>query len=65
MKAPCSKTAVEFTCPLTREQAEAIHAQGREAIIFVLMELAARLAKYEQDGLATTPSTPSGMACAP
>jgi len=61
MKAPGSKPGIEFTCPLTREQAEAICAQGRELIVFVLMELAARLAKYEQQGLATTPSTPSGM----
>ncbi len=61
MKVAASKTAVEFSCPLRRQQAEAICAQGREVIIFVLMELAARVAKYEQDGLATTPSTPSGM----
>ena len=61
MKAPGSKIGIEFSCPLTREQAEALYAQGREVMIFVLMELAARLAKYEQEGLATTPSTPSGM----
>ena len=61
MKVAASKIAVEFSCPLRRRQAEAICAQGREVIIFVLMELAARVAKYEQDGLATTPSTPSGM----
>jgi transposase len=61
MKASGSKTGFDFTCPLTRKQAEEICAQGREVMIFVLMELAARLAKYEQEGLATTPSTPSGM----
>ena len=61
MRAPGSKIGIEFSCPLTREQAEAICAQGHEVMIFVLMELAARLAKYEQGGLATTPSTPSGM----
>jgi len=61
MRAPGSKTGIEFSCPLTRVQAEAIYAQGREVMIFVLMELAAPLANYEQEGLATTPSTPSGM----
>lgn len=52
---------IEFSCPLTRRQAEAICDEGREVMIFVLMELTARLARYEEGGLRTTPSTPSGM----
>jgi len=46
---------------MTRKQAEAIYTQGREAVIFVLMELAARLAASAQERSATLPSTPSGM----
>ena len=61
MKAPGAKIGVEFPCPLTREQAEAIYAQGREAVIFVLMKLAAQVAKSSQGQCATGPSTPSGM----
>jgi transposase len=52
---------VEFSMPLTREEAEAIYAQGREAVIFVLMQLAARLAESSPPENSTGPSTPSGM----
>jgi len=30
MKRPRAKSAIELACPLTRKQAEAIYAQGRE-----------------------------------
>ena len=46
---------------MTREEAEAIYAQGPEAVIFVLMALAARLAEQDTSPSSTTPSTPSGM----
>lgn len=52
---------VEFSVPLTRQQAEAIYAQGREAVIFVLMQLAARLAEGSPPEKPTSLSTPSGM----
>ncbi|MBI2823827.1 MAG: hypothetical protein HYX69_03945, partial [Planctomycetia bacterium] len=46
---------------LTAEQAEAIFAQGKEAVVFALLALAKQLA--EQAGLRNqaAPSTPSGM----
>ncbi len=50
-----------FNLPLTREQAEAIYAQGPEAVIFVLMALSARLAEQGKAQPSSTPSTPSGM----
>ncbi|MFO7897870.1 MAG: hypothetical protein R6V58_02295 [Planctomycetota bacterium] len=43
MKKPNEKTAVEFSLPVTREQAEAIYAQGPEAVVFVLLEVAATI----------------------
>ena len=47
---------------LTREQAEAIFAEGQEAVVFVLLEMAKRLAEAEgKRNPSTTPSTPSGM----
>jgi transposase len=47
---------------LTREQAAAIFAQGEEAVVFVLLEFAQRLAEAEgKRNPSTTPSTPSGM----
>jgi transposase len=47
---------------LTREQAAAIFAQGEEAVVFVLLEFAKRLAEAEgKRNPSTTPSTPSGM----
>ena len=52
---------VEFSVPLTREEAEAIYAQGQEAVIFVLMQLAARLAEGAPPENSTGPSTPWGM----
>ena len=59
MRSQGSTTLVEFRVPLTRQQAEAIYAQGREAVIFVLMQLAARLGDTPQPS--TNASTPSGM----
>ena len=50
---------MEFSLPLTREQACAIYDQGKEPVIFVLLELAARLGKQGQGGPSS--STPSGM----
>ena len=52
---------IEFSVPLTREQAESIYAQGREAVIFVLMQLAARLAEESVPQKPPSLSTPSGM----
>ncbi len=57
MKKAPSTIPVDFTCPLTREQAERIFDLGREAVIFVLIALAARVAGL--NGEAT--SGPSGM----
>lgn len=59
MRTPSSTTQVEFTLPLTREEAERILALGREAAIFVLLELSARLAGQQKDSPSL--STPSGM----
>ena len=56
---PTEKTAVEFSLPMTREQAEAIYDHGREAVIFLLLALAARLGK--QTGGRPSATTPSGM----
>lgn len=44
---------------MTRRQAQAIYARGEEAVIFVMLELAARLAESRKR--TATPSTPSGM----
>lgn len=47
---------------LTREQAAAIFAQGEEAVVFALLDLAKQLAESEgKRNPSTTPSTPSGM----
>lgn len=57
-------TTLDFSigAGLTREQAEAIFAQGREAVVFALLELGQRLAEAEgKRNPSTTPSTPSGM----
>jgi len=56
---PREKTIVEFGLPMTRDQADAIYDHGREAVIFVLLELAARLSK--QAGGPPSATTPSGM----
>jgi transposase len=61
VSAPTPNELVSFSIPLTREQAEAIYAQGPEATIFVLMALGARVAELTQAQTSTTPSTPSGM----
>ena len=59
VKTPSTTTRIEFTLPLTREEAERIFALGQEAAVFVMLELSAQLAK--QDPLEPSPSTPSGM----
>jgi transposase len=49
---------------LTEEQAQTIYSQGREAVVFALLELTKRLADQRAAGAAQsheTPSTPSGM----
>jgi transposase len=61
VKTPAPNELVNFTVPLSREQAEAIWAQGPEVVIFVLMSLSARLAEQTQAHPSTTPSTPSSM----
>ena len=61
MKTPTSNELVNFSIPMTREQAEAILAQGPEAVVFVLLALSARLAELSTSPSSTTPSTPSGM----
>jgi transposase len=61
VKTPTPNELVSFNIPLTREEAEAIYAKGPEAVVFVLMALAARVAEQSGSSSATTPSTPSGM----
>ena len=47
---------------LTEEEARSIYAQGEEAVVFALLELAKRLAEAEGiTDASVTPSTPSGM----
>lgn len=46
---------------LTRREAAAIYARGKEAVIFALLELARQLAENRQPNTAVSPSTPSGM----
>jgi len=58
---PSPNELVTFNIPLTREEAEAIYAKGPEAVVFVLMALAARVAEQSASPSSTTPSTPSGM----
>jgi hypothetical protein len=45
VKKPTEQTVVEFNLPMTREQADLIYDHSREAVIFVLLELAARRSK--------------------
>jgi transposase len=61
VKAPTPNELVNLSIPITREQAEAIVAQGPEAAVFVIMALSARVAELTQAQPSTTPSTPSGM----
>jgi transposase len=61
VKAPTPNELVSFNIPLTREQAEAIYAQGPEAVVFVLMAMSARLAEQGKARPSLTLSTPSGM----
>jgi len=47
---------------LSEEQAEAIYEQGKEAVVFVLLELTKQLAEAQgKTDPSITPSTPSGM----
>lgn len=47
---------------LTAEEAEAIYARGKEAVVFALLELAAQLRRsVGQCASVSSPSTPSGM----
>jgi transposase len=55
-----TKLAVPLGPDLTRAQAEAIVAQGKEAAIFALLQLAKMLAERGQPA-GPAPSTPSGM----
>jgi len=59
VKTPSKSKPVRFNLPLNYEQAEALYDRGREAVIFVLMELAALAAGRLARG--ADPSTPSGM----
>jgi hypothetical protein len=62
VKTPTEKTLLEFSIPLSREQAEAIYDKGREAVIFVLLSMAAKLSEQQaKDESMEAPSTPSGM----
>jgi hypothetical protein len=59
-------TIAELDVPLgpglTEEQAAAIFAQGKEAVIFALLELAQMVARAEGDcASVSSPATPSGM----
>ncbi|MGH8684776.1 MAG: IS66 family transposase, partial [Nitrosospira sp.] len=54
--------AVPLGPSLTAEEAAAIYAQGPEAVIFALLEMAKRLGQAEsQRAAVSSPSTPSGM----
>jgi transposase len=55
-----AKLAIPLGPDLTRAQAEAIVAQGKEATIFALLQLAKMLAERERP-TGPAPSTPSGM----
>ena len=61
----CEKTLRELcTGVLSEEQARAIYAQGEEAVVFVLLELAKQLAQQRAKMASEshqTPATPSGM----
>ena len=47
---------------LTAEEARAIYAQGKEAVVFALLELAAQLRRSQgQCASLSSPATPSGM----
>jgi transposase len=60
--ASISKLDVPLGPQLTREQAAQIAAQGAEAVIFALLEMAALLARAEaQRASVASPATPSGM----
>ncbi len=56
---PDSKLEILQRAALSEDQAEAIFAQGRDAVVFALLELTQQLA--EARGPQTTPATPSGM----
>jgi transposase len=49
---------------LTADEAEAIYARGREAVIFALLEMAKQLGEAQgRLATASSPATPSGMRC--
>jgi transposase len=53
--------AISLGPQLTAKEAAAIFAQGKEAVIFALLELAKQLAQAGQPSSGISPSTPSGM----
>jgi len=58
------KFTFDLTGPLTEEQAAHIYALGREAVIYALLVLSARViseVSRQAENPAMTPSTPSGM----
>lgn len=60
--ATIAKLDIRLGPQLTREQAARIAAQGQEAVIFALLEMAAMLARAEgQRAAVSSPATPSGM----
>ena len=60
MSTPKINAVAEFTLPMTTKQAEAIYAQGPEAVVFVMLQLA-KLAEQAKDSSTPDLSTPSAM----
>ena len=59
---PKALAAALHNASLSEEQAEAIYSQGKEAVVFALLELTKRLAEAQgKADPSVTPSTPSGM----
>ena len=56
-----TQLAISLGPQLTAEQAAAIFARGKEAVIFALLELAKQLGEAQQGSARISPSTPSGM----
>jgi transposase len=56
-----TQLAINLGPQLTAEQAAAIFARGKEAVIFALLELAKQLGEAQQRTAGISPSTPSGM----
>jgi transposase len=59
MKTGTSKELTNFSLPLTRDEAESIYDQGREVVIFVLLQMGEKLAQTSKQASHVT--TPSGM----